>query len=77
MAREDRDYQTRARRPLNVFWVGLVLVNVPTLIRLVGVDLPVAASTVLLLVGGTMAVVGFVQSQRIRRHGREQGVRRE
>jgi hypothetical protein len=70
MAREDRDYLTRARWPLRLFWVGVVLVNVPNLARFVGVDLPVAAMTALLVVGGPMAVIGFVQSQRIRRRGR-------
>jgi hypothetical protein len=50
--------------------VGLVLVNVPNLATLVGVKLPVAAMFALLVVGGPMAVMGFVQAQRIRRRGR-------
>ncbi len=68
--REDRDYGVRAQRPLALMSAGLVMLNVNNLALIVGVDLPLAAMILFGVVGGTMAVVGFVKSRRIRKRMR-------
>jgi hypothetical protein len=65
--REERNYAARARRPLNLMFAGVLLLNVINLARLVGVDPPLAAVIIFAVVGSTMAVVGFVKSRRTRK----------
>lgn len=68
LERQDRQEAERAKGPLSLMWMGILLVNAPTLARVVGFeDLPTGVLAAFVVIGLALAVAGFVLLRSVRR----------